>query len=158
MTRPSVYIETSIFSYLTARPSRNEMILAHQQLTREWWQKRRRDYTLFVSPYVVLECQMGDVEFAIRRLQMIGNIPILAPTENAMQLAEALLKRGPLPPQAKFDAIHIAIAAAQGLEYLLTWNCKHIANPRMRDRIEALCRKAGFEPPILCTPEALPNV
>lgn len=155
MIRPSVYIETTIVSYLTARPSRDVVLHAHQQLTLEWWQTRRAGFELFVSPVVRIEAGRGDPEVAQRRLDMLEGIPLLEVTPEAVQLAEALVRSGPLPPRAEVDALHIATAAVHGIEYLLTWNCTHIANARMRGQIEALCRAAGYEPPILCTPEEL---
>lgn len=155
--RPSVYIETTIVSYLTARPSRDVVTLAHHQLTREWWQGRRAAFELFTSPVVLLEAQRGNPELARRRLEALGAIPKLAPTAESTQLAQALIQRGPLPAKAQLDALHIGIATVHGMEYLLTWNCTHIANARIRSRIEATCRAEGFEPPILCTPEELPD-
>lgn len=153
--RPSVYVETTVISYLTARPSRDVVLHAHQQLTQEWWELRRSDFELFVSPLVLDEAGAGDPDMVRRRMEALEGVPPLAPTPEAVALAKALIERGPLPAKAEVDALHIAIAAVHGVQYLLTWNCKHIANARMRPQIEALCRDAGYEPPILCTPEEL---
>jgi len=150
-----VYIETTIVSYLTARPSRDLVSKAHQQITRRWWRTRRTDFDLFISPLVLQEAGYGDAKAAERRLDALRDVPILAVVPGALAIAQALRNRGPIPNRAEADALHIAIAAAHGVEYLLTWNCTHIANAQMRSSIERLCRTQGFEPPILCTPEEL---
>ncbi|MGH6689295.1 MAG: type II toxin-antitoxin system VapC family toxin [Gammaproteobacteria bacterium] len=150
-----MYRETTIVSYLTARPSRTVVLRAHQQITRTWWRTRRHDFDLFISPLVLQEAGDGDPEAARRRLTALAGIPVLAAVPGALAVAHALRERGPIPQRAAADAMHIAIAAAHGVEYLLTWNCTHIANAQMRPSIERLCRGAGFEPPILCTPEEL---
>jgi hypothetical protein len=152
---PSVYVETSIVSYLRARQSRDIVIAAHQQLTRQWW-KGRTVYRLFVSQLVRDEAALGDPAARARRLRALRGIPALAVTEQATGLAAELVRRGALPRKATVDAFHIGIAAAHQIDYLLTWNCKHIANATMRSTIEAICRSEGLEPPVICTPEELP--
>jgi predicted nucleic acid-binding protein len=151
----SVYVETTIVSYLTARPSRDLVQRAHQQLTRRWWRTRRLLFDLYVSPPVVQEAAGGDPLRAQERLAALKAIPLLEATPEAMRLAVALVGAGAIPAQAAVDATHIAIATAHGVDYLLTWNCAHIANAAMRSSIESICRRAGYEPPILCTPEEL---
>lgn len=150
-----VYVETSVISYLTARPSHDLIIAAHQQITRRWW-KGRGSYSVFVSQVVLDEAAVGDPAARTRRLRALGGIPILALTDEATEVAGELIRRGALPKKATVDAFHIAIAAAHQVDYLLTWNCKHIANASMRGTIEAICRSAGLIPPIICTPEELP--
>lgn len=150
-----MYIETTIVSYLTARPSRDLVQRAHQQLTRRWWQARRAKFDLYVSPPVVQEAAGGDPRRAQKRLAALKAIPVLEATPEAMQLAAALIGAGAIPKQAAGDAAHVAIATIHGVEYLLTWNCAHIANAAIRSNIERVCRSAGYEPPILCTPEEL---
>jgi predicted nucleic acid-binding protein len=150
-----VYLETSIISYLTGRASRNVVIMAHQQLTRRWWDMQRQEFELFVSPLVLQEASAGNPTMVRRRLEMIRGLPVLAVTPQATALAEQLLESGPLPTKAEVDALHIGAAAVHGMEYLLTWNCKHIANARMRSQIEAICRNMGYEPPVMCTPEEM---
>jgi hypothetical protein len=105
---------------------------------------------------VVQECQAGDPQAAADRLAALAGVPLLEQTPEAAALAQALLEGVPLPGQAAADALHIAIATVHGLEYLLTWNCTHIANVTLRPRIEAVCRTVGYEPPLICTPEELP--
>ena len=149
-----VYVETTIPSYLTAWPSRDLVRAAHQQITQEWW-ARRGSYELYSSRLVVVECQAGDPQAAADRMAAMVGIPLLEQSPEVASLAEALLRDVPLPPKAASDALHIATAAVHGMEYLLTWNCTHIANVTFRPQIEAVCRAAGYEPPLICTPEEL---
>jgi len=128
---------------------------AHQQVTSEWWSHRRSAFELYASQFVVGEASAGDPEAAKLRLDALSEIPLLAPSDEAEALAEELVKRGPVPERAVTDAAHIALAATHGMDYLVTWNCTHIANAEMRVDIERICRTRGFEPPVLCTPEEL---
>ncbi len=133
-----------------------ESLSSHQQLTRRWW-RSRSSYRLFVSQIVRDEAGVGDRAARLRRLRVLRGIPALAVTDEATRLAGELVRRGALPKSATVDAFHIGIAAAHQIEYLLTWNCKHIANATMRGTIEMICRSAGLAPPIICTPEELPS-
>ena len=151
----TVYIETTIPSYLAARPSRDLVTAAHQQLTVEWWQTRRSAFELYISELVLQESGLGDPDVAQRRLDQLVGIASLAITPPAQGLARAFLEGGLLPAKAAADALHIAVAAAHGVDYLLTWNIRHLANAAMRRRIEAACRAAGMMAPVLCTPEEL---
>ena len=151
----TVYIETSIVSYLAARPSRDLITAAHQQLTTQWWATRRSAFRLHISEMVVQEASDGDPDSAQRRLVFLEGIPAIAVTADALSFARSLLENRVVPQSAETDALHIAVAAAGGMEYLLTWNCRHIANAQIRGKIEELARLRGFEPPILCTPEEL---
>lgn len=153
--KPRVYLETTIPSYLTAWPSRDLVRAAHQQLTREWWEKRREQFELFVSQVVLSECQSGDPIAASERMAVLNDLPLLEQTEEATRLAQSLLEQVPLPERAAVDALHIALAAIHGMDYLLTWNCTHIANATLREPIESICRASGYEPPAICTPEEL---
>lgn len=153
--KPKIYIETSVVSYLTARPSRDLIIAANQQITQEWWQVRRSEFDLYVSQMVVQEASVGDPTAAEQRLQVLDETPLLELTEEAVTFAEKLVQEGALPPNAVEDALHIAVAALNGMDYLLTWNFKHLANATMRYRIEQVCRQMGYEPPIICTPQEL---
>ena len=120
-----VYLETTIPSYLTAWPSRDLIQAAHQQLTREWWEKRREQFELFISQVVLRECQAGDPTAAAARLEILQGLPLPEQTDEATKLAQALLQEVPLPERAAVDALHIAVAAVHGMEYLLTWNCAY---------------------------------
>lgn len=150
--KPSVYLETTIISYLTARPTRDLIMAANMQVTREWWESRREGFDLFVSDAVRLEASAGDADAARRRLEFLDEIARIDATEDAEELAKVLLDEIPLPPRADADALHLAIAAVNGLDYLLTWNCRHLANATYRPMIELICHQAGFQPPIICTP------
>ena len=153
--KPSIYLETSLVSYLVAPPSRDLIVAAHQQLTVDWWQGQRGGYDLFISQVVVEEVRAGDPQLAARRVAIIDGIAMLQISESAIQLADNLVKCHAVPQKAAQDALHIAIACANGMSYLLTWNCKHIANARMRGAIDMVCRQSGYVPPIICTPEEL---
>jgi hypothetical protein len=155
VTRAAVYIETSIVSYLTARPSRDLLVAAHQQLTVTWWEQQRSHYDLFTSQVVLAEARAGDPDAAQRRIAVLERLPLLDITDTAITLAAALVSGQALPAQAAQDALHIAVTCAHGVEYLLTWNCAHLANARLRSRIEQVCRDVGYIPPIICTPEEL---
>jgi hypothetical protein len=150
-----VYIETTIVSYLTARPSRDLIVAAHQQLTQEWWENRRANFDLYTSQFVIQESSAGDAKMAQTRLEALEEIPLLGVTQEAVTLARTLVQKGPIPEKAEVDALHIAVAATNGMDYLLTWNCKHIANAEMQIGIGNLCRATGCEPPVICTPEEL---
>ena len=149
-----VYIETSVLSYLTSRPTRDLLRAARQQVTTEWW-AGREGFDLFVSEAVLAEARRGDPEAAHRRLVAADGLPALTATPEAQSLAAALLRGAAMPPKAAVDAAHVAIATVHGMNFLLTWNCTHIANAVMRDVIESICRREGFKPPIICTPEEL---
>ena len=153
--KPRVYLETTIPSYLTAWPSRDLVRAAHQQITRDWWDRRRAEFELYISQVVLRECQAGDATAAAERLKFLQDLPLLEQTEEATRLAQALVDRVPLPERAAVDALHVAIAAVHGVDYLLTWNCTHIANATLRDPIESVCRENGYEPPAICTPDEL---
>lgn len=131
------------------------IVAAHQQITDEWWRTKRESFELFASQLVLRESKAGDKEMAQRRLAVLEEAALLEITEEAAALAEQLISRGPLPQKAAEDALHIAVAVVNGLDYLLTWNCKHIANAKMRDKIDEVCRLQGYEPIIICTPEEL---
>jgi PIN domain-containing protein len=153
--RPTVYIETSIISYLAAHPSRDLITAAHQQITHTWWQAHRSEFLIFASQVVLDESAAGDPQMASKRLEILENVPLLEVTPEVAELAEALIMRLPLPPRAGADAAHIAVAAYHGMSFLLTWNCSHIANAFLRPRIEKICREQGYSAPVLCTPEEL---
>jgi hypothetical protein len=153
--KPKIYIETSIPSYLTARPSKDVRLLANRDTTIEWWESRRSSFDLYISEFVLVEASLGDVEAARRRIDVLSGIAEIEVTEEVRVPGKALIAEGPIPPKAEIDAYHIAIAAVNGMEYLLTWNCAHIANAVMRSRIEQVCREHGYEPPIICTPQEL---
>lgn len=153
--KQKVYLETTIISYLTAWTSLELIMAANQATTVEWWTKRRDAFDLFVSRIVIRESSAGDREAAERRLAILKQVPQLDINEEVENLAAELIDGVPLPPKAQDDALHIAVAAVNGMNYLLTWNCTHIANATLRPQIEAVCRAAGYEPPVICTPQEM---
>src|SRR5437879_9608996 len=153
-----VYIETTVVSYLTGRPSRDLIVAGHQQITHDWWDTRRQDYELCVSQLVLQEAGDGDPQAAQERLDVLATMSVLEIKEEAVELAEELVQAGALPATAGNDALHIAVAASHRVPYLLTWNCRHLANATMRAQIEAVCASKGFKAPIICTPEEMMEV
>jgi len=149
-----VYLETTVPSYLTSRPSRDLVIAGHQQITREWWEMRRHAFRLYVSQLVVDEVSAGDPVAARERLKVIQPIP-LDITPDVAALASNILDSGTIPRKAATDAAHIAIAAVHGMDFLVTWNCVHIANAAIAKALVALCRDHACECPVICTPEEL---
>jgi hypothetical protein len=156
--RPSVYVETSVIGYLAMRPSAHLVTAANQQVTREFWDDHRRRFDLFVPLAVVDECMAGDSAAAAAREVFLQGIPVLGVNDDVLSLGQSLMTGIPLPQKANVDAVHIAVAAVNGLDYLVTWNCKHIANPAWRGTIEAVCRSAGYVAPAICTPPELIEV
>jgi predicted nucleic acid-binding protein len=153
MDKPTLYLETSVISYLAALPSRDPITARNQRITREWWDTRRGEYRLFTSEAVAREASEGDPAFAARRLALIVGIPLIDVVEPDVLTLAALLEREiPLPRKAAVDALHIAASAVHGLAYLLTWDSKHIANPVLRPRITQILTTRGWTSPILCTP------
>jgi predicted nucleic acid-binding protein len=150
-----VYVETTIVSYMTSRPSRDPITAARQQLTREWWDRSRDELELYVSELVLEEAGRGDPEAARKRLALLADIPRLPATEIATDLAAELLQRGAMPASAAEDALHIALATTHRMHVLVTWNLSHIANPEMLWDVYEVVRSMDCQPPIICTPEAL---
>ncbi len=156
--KPKVYIETTVVSYLTAWPSRDVVIAGHQQTTRDWWRDAGERFELVASELVIDEASEGDSEAARDRLAVLASVTLLEATSDAAQLARTLIESGAIPEKAAEDAAHIAIAVTNGVDYLVTWNCRHIANATIRSLVERVCRNAGFEPTIICTPGELLEV
>ncbi len=149
------YLDTSVISYVTNRLSRDIVTLAHQQLTRDWWERRRQNFELHVSELVVFEAGRGDADAAGARLDLIRGLPVLRVNDTARSLAESIFRATALPDKAAADALHIALSAVNGMDFLLTWNCTHIANGVVLKVVNAVCRDSGYEPPTVCTPEEL---
>ena len=148
----SVYLETTIASYLTAWRSQKPVMAGQQDETHEWWNKHRQQYELFISDLVLEEAAGGDPDAAKRRLEILNGTSVLEQSEATDTLAKAIFIGLSLPQKAEYDAFHIAVATIHGIDYLLTWNCRHIANIKHRRKIESICRSAGYEPPLICTP------
>jgi hypothetical protein len=154
----SVYVETTVVGHLAGRSHPDPLVEARRASTRTWWTTRSAHYQLFISQLVLDECSAGDPSAAAERLREIGFIDRLAYLPKAEDLANALMADRAIPASEPRDAFHIAITAVHGVRYLLTWNCRHIANAALRNRIEMVCRKAGVEPPIICTPDELMGI
>lgn len=154
----TVYIETSIIGYLTARSTGDVIFQARQKLTRRWWDDRRASYEVFVSQFVINEASAGDSSAAQERLAVLGSIPLLDASHREVDpLADLLIAGHLLPRKARADAQHIAVATVFGVDYLLTWNCRHIANADRLPGVYAMMRDQGYEPPLIVTPEEFSN-
>ena len=152
---PSMYIETSIVSYLTARPSQNLSVAAWQDVTATWWNRCRQDFELCSSALVLEEAGRGDREAATHRLAHLEGIPLLAVTDQTTSLAGTLINHGPLPITAADDALHIALSAVHAVDYLLTRNFRHIDNALTKPLVRELCTQNGYRCPEICTPQEL---
>ena len=152
---PRVYVETTVISYETARLSSQLIVSAQQQITHQWWVKAQDRFTLFVSAFVIREASAGDREAAARRISILADLPVLELTDDVTDLAASLIGRGGIPASAAEDASHIAIAAVHGMDYLVTWNCTHIANATTRERIAQTVHRFGCQCPVICTPQEL---
>ena len=152
---PTLYIETTIPSYLVARASRDPLVLGHQQVTQKWWAQRRAAFDLCISQAVLDEAKRGDTALAMARLALISNLRILPETEEVRDLSDLYYAELRLPARARVDATHLAFAAAHRVDYLMTWNCAHINGAQVRRRLERLNDAIGLPVPTICTPEEL---
>jgi hypothetical protein len=152
---PTVYLETTIPSYLTGWPSPDLLTAAKQQVTWQWWESRSSDFDLFISQAVLLEASAGDPEAAARRLESLDGITLLEPKKDSDEIVQALVEELSLPDRAIADAVHIAISVAHGIDFLLTWNFTHIANAAYRPIIDSVCNSFGYRSPVICSPEEL---
>ena len=153
----TVYIETSIVSYLRQNPSSHVVTAARQLLTHQWWNKERSKFDLVVSQYVIDEVSAGDRTLAADRLLALDGIPVLPNAPEILQIANEIMPRAILPIKAQVDALHIACVAHHRIEYLLTWNCKHIANAKILPRIHEMLTDLKIPIPIRCNPEEMGN-
>lgn len=153
--KPSVYLEMTIVSYLTARPSRDIIILARQELTRQWWEQERRRYRVFVSARVLEEAEQGDPEAAERRLAALAKVERLVSAPEIEALAQDVREALNMTEKAGVDAVHVSFAIYYELAYLLTWNCAHLANAENLRKLANFCRREGLWLPIVCTPEEM---
>ena len=153
--RPTVYLETTIPSYLTARPSRDLVTAARQEVTRTWWETRRERYDCHISRVVLDECGLGDPVAAAYRLDALRGLPSLEVNLDTARFAADMVERGLIPAKAADDALHIAVSALNGMRYLVTWNFTHIANAEKAEDIRAFCRSLGYNCPVICSPDEL---
>jgi hypothetical protein len=151
----SVYLETTFFNYLVSNPSRDLVVAAHQQTTHDWWGSKRASFECFASPVVIQEAKAGDLTESRKRLEILGELPLLDATNEAERLAAAILSSGILPPKAALDAAHVSLATVHRIDFLLTWNCRHLANAHIMRQLSRFCVGQGYELPVICTPEEL---
>jgi predicted nucleic acid-binding protein len=153
--KPTLYMETSVVSYLAARNSREPILAGQQASTHRWWKDRRRFYEVFISKLVWQEASRGDKSARERRLKFIKPFRWLQVTSQVMKLTHTLVATKAVPANAADDAIHIALGAVYGMNFLLTWNFTHINNPATEEEIRGACKRSGFHCPVICTPDQL---
>jgi hypothetical protein len=155
--KKTIYLETSIVSYLTARPSGNLIAAANQKATIDWWESRRQRFSLYISDLVLEEAGRGDPGASQRRLEALAGFPVLPLSPAATQLAAALIEEV-LPARALDDALHVAISAVHGMDFLITWNCRHLDNAEIKPIVREICTRQNFRCPEICTPQELMGV
>ncbi|OIN95623.1 hypothetical protein AUJ66_08885 [Candidatus Desantisbacteria bacterium CG1_02_38_46] len=155
MKKPTLYFETTIISYLAARPSRDIIVQAHQQITADWWESCRQQYELYISEMVIQEIAIGNGEAVKRRQSFISSLKILNLTDEVHQLAKELAKFLRLPKRAEIDALHLGFAIEYEMDYLLTWNCSHLANGGIIGKLKEYELEGGRPVPVIVTPEEL---
>jgi len=148
----TIYIETTIVSYLVAKPSRDLILAAHQKITQEWWREEQGNYRCVTSEEVLREVSLGDPAMSRRRLEALAEIAVLQVDDAVRLLAKELVREQLLPPAAVSDALHAAVASLHQVDYLLTWNCRHPANPHLQKRLRAFMAGRGLVLPEICTP------
>ena len=158
MRKPKVYIETSVISYLTAKPSNDIIIAGHQLITTEWWERIRIKFDCYISEFVIMEISRGDKNAAFKRLEVIQNMKILEHNPDIEEIGLKYFKLFNIPKKSKLDALHLAIAVWYQIDFLLSWNCKHIANAIVNFKLREYNNKMKLHSPILCTPEVLMEV
>lgn len=150
-----MYIETSIVSYLVARPTSDLLVAACQKVTADWWEMRRSRFDLYTSDVVIDEAGIGDPDAAARRLEALSGIAILPVTDEVVRLSEALIQEGAIPAKALGDSLHVGVSAVHGVEYLLTWNYRHLDNAETKPLMRSVCAVLGYTCPEICTPQEL---
>jgi len=153
--KPKLYMETTIPSYLTSYSSRDLIIAGHQQITKDWWEKRKNAFDIYISQFVIDETKSGNPVAAHERMSAIKGFPLLDIIPEVEMLAAGILASGAIPQRAATDAVHVAIAAVHGMDFLMTWNCVHLANAIIAKKVAKICNQYGFDCPVICTPEEL---
>jgi len=151
----TVYLETTVVGTIASRDHPDPVIRLRQSMTRRWWMNYRQLYDLRISDLVVVECSAGDPTAAAERLQLIDGVSLLAPNAQAEHLTNALLAGKAIPETEPRDAAHIALATVHEIDFILTWNFKHILNPHTQHLIRQVCTDHGYEVATICTPEQL---
>ncbi|MGI8980358.1 MAG: type II toxin-antitoxin system VapC family toxin [Pirellulaceae bacterium] len=147
-----VYVETTVISFLTARKSRDVVLAGQQEATRRWWDQRREEFDLYISSVVIDEAGKGDSRAAKKRMAALAGISVIAPTDEMRELAVKFIEEQGIPPKAADDALHLAVATVSRVQFLLTWNMKHLCSPSQKERLHEICQAAGYTSPIICTP------
>lgn len=158
MSKPSVYIETTVISYVTARLSRDLIVVAHQQTTMEWWESTLPRCDPFISPMVIEEVSRGDKEAANLRLKKISGFPVLKITNEVRELADLYFRQTQIPEKARGDTYHLALATYHGMDFLVSWNFTHILAAPVKAMIQNINTSRGIRTPIICSPEELMEV
>ncbi len=156
--KESIYLETTVVSYFTAKISRDIIVLAHQEITQEWWPQAVERFEVFISEIVVEEARLGDIEAEKKRLEVLKNFPHLELTKKVEKMAQVYMEQLEIPEKSTRDAIHIAVAFVHNIDYLVTWNCAHIANAEVIKKLMKINNSFGIHTPIICTPEELMEV
>jgi predicted nucleic acid-binding protein len=156
--KESIYLETTVVSYYTSKPSRDIVALAHQEITRQWWPIAIRRYDIFISEVVTEEARFGDPEAAKRRLEELKDFPHLELNDKVEEMAQVYMERLNIPEKSFRDAAHLAIACVHNIDYLVTWNCAHLANGEVIKKLMKINESLGIHTPIICTPEELMEV
>ena len=153
--KPSVYLETSVISYCAAESSRDIVLLGKQTVTRDWWENHLSKFQTFLSPIVLEEIQRGNPKAASSRINLVKGVPLLGVNNEIIELAKTIYQEIQLPQKAQADAYHIAIPSFHQIDFLLTWNCSHIANPFIQRQLRRIIEACGYQPPVICTPQEL---
>lgn len=156
--KESLYLETTVVSYYTARPTRDIIVLAHQEITREWWPQAIKRFDIFISEVVIEEASMGDLEAAKKRMEEIENFPHLELNDKVEKIAKVYMESLEIPEKSFRDAAHLSAASVHNMDYLVTWNCTHLANGEVIKRLMTINGSLGIHTPIICTPEELMEV
>lgn len=153
--KESVYLETTVVSYYTSKPSRDIIVLAHQEVTRQWWPMATKRYSIFISAVVIEEARLGDEEAARRRLEELKDFPLLELNDEVEKMARVYMEKLKIPEKSFRDAAHLAVASVHNIDYLVTWNCTHLANGEVIKNLMKINKSRGIHIPIICTPEEL---
>ena len=156
--KESIYFETTVVSYYTSKPSRDIIVLAHQEITRQWWPKAIRRYNVFISGVVIEEASSGDPGAAKRRLEELKDFPHLELDDKVEEMAQVYMERLEIPEKSFRDATHLAVASVHNIDYLATWNCTHLANGKVIKKLMKINESFSIHMPIICTPEELMEV
>lgn len=152
---PTVYLETTIPSLLAARPSTDVIVAGDQEVSRQWWEHRRDAFRLYISDFVLEEVSRGDPGAAAKRIALLEGVPELEIDEETVRLVSHIMESGVIPARAGADAGHIAVATRYDVDYLLTWNCRHIANAEIVRNLSGVVNALNYRLPVICTPKEL---